>query len=373
MAKKQKSGLYRTKVRIGYGPDGKPIDKWVSGKTRRELEEAKRAVHEIYIEGGGRPEDQVFGAYAQKWYARLKASRIAPSGLESYRTALNLDILPVFGDYNLRAILPSDLQAFLDRYAGRSRTKITYIRAALRRIFEAACVDRILQINPMDHIVTPEAAPAEEKRALTPDERAALERVCAGHPQGAYLAAMYYLGVRPGEARGLQWGDFAPGLRSVHVQRDIDYKAGGQAGALKTEKSDRDVPVPEELRRILDPLRGLPGVYLFRGERSGKPLSKSSAERLWVELMLAAGLAEPAPENKYPASDIRHEWRGIITPHTLRHNYITMCWEHGIDAFTTMHLVGHTSIQTTLNIYTHLSKAQRDVAAAQVEQMFARR
>lgn len=372
MAKKQKSGLYRTKVRIGYDAAGKPIDKWVSGKTRRELEEAKRAVHEVYIDGNGRPDDQVFGAYATAWFSRLKSSNIAPSGLESYRTALNRDILPVFGNHNLRAIRPSDLQGFLDRYAGRSKTKITYVRAALRKIFEAACVDRILQINPMDHVVAPEAAPAEEKRALTLDERAALERVCAEHPRGAYLAAMYYLGVRPGEARGLQWGDFAPGLKSVHVRRDIDYKAGGQAGDLKTESSDREIPVPEELRAILDPLRGLPGVYLFRGERSGKPLSKSTAERLWVELMLAAGMAEPAAENKYPASDIRHEWRGIITPHALRHNYITMCWENGIDAFTTMHLVGHTSIQTTLDIYTHLSDAQRDLAAAQVEKMFSR-
>jgi integrase len=369
--KKQKSGLYRTKVRIGVGPDGKPIDKWLSARTRRELEDLKRAVREAYIEGAQRPEDQLFGAYAQKWYARVKASSMAPSGLQSYRTALNHDILPVFGNFNLRAIRPSDLQIFLDGFAGRSRTKITYIRAALRRVFEMACTDRILDVNPMDHIRAPEATPPEEKRPLTKTERQALQKVCREHPMGAYLAVMYYLGVRPGETRGLRWGDFAPGLASVTVCRDIDYKDHGEAGDLKTARSRREIPVPAELRRILDPLRGLPGVYLFRGERSGSAIAKTTAERLWVELMQAAGLVQPAPPNKYRPGDIRSRWAPTITPHTLRHNYVTMCWEAKIDVYTTMHLVGHASIKTTMDIYTHLSDAARELATAEVERMFS--
>ena len=35
------------------------------------------------------------------------------------------------------------------------------------------------------------------------------------------------------------------------------------------------------------------------------------------------------------------EGRPIITPHAMRHNYATMCWEAGIDAYTTMRLMGH--------------------------------
>ena len=40
MAKKQSNGLYRTKVKIGVDPDGNDIVKWVSGKTKKELEDA---------------------------------------------------------------------------------------------------------------------------------------------------------------------------------------------------------------------------------------------------------------------------------------------------------------------------------------------
>ena len=44
MPKKQKSGLYRTKVKVGTDHTGKHIVKWVSGKTQKELEDAKREV-----------------------------------------------------------------------------------------------------------------------------------------------------------------------------------------------------------------------------------------------------------------------------------------------------------------------------------------
>ena len=51
MQKKQKSGLYRTKVKVGTDHTGKPIVKWISGKTQKELEDAKREVIANYVEG----------------------------------------------------------------------------------------------------------------------------------------------------------------------------------------------------------------------------------------------------------------------------------------------------------------------------------
>lgn len=371
MPKKQKSGLYRTKIKIGVGADGKAINKWISGRTKAELEQARQDVIARYITGEALKDDVLFGPYAQKWFEGLKGSGLSAGSLESYRTALNLDILPVLGDINLRAIMPSDLSVLLGKYAGRSKTKITYIKAALNKIFTAACIDGILAKNPMEFVRAPQAAESAEKRALTETERAAIVRVCQTHPHGAYLAVMYYLGLRPGEARGLQWGDFSAGLATVKIQRDIDYKRGGIVDSLKTRQSYRTIPVPAELRKILDPLRGMPSMFLFRGEKSGKPLSKSTAERIWTDLMVHAGIAEPAdPNNCYAPSDIRYKWKGLITPHVMRHNFVTMCWENGIDVYLTMRLVGHKSIKTTMDIYTHLTDAQTQVAAQKMDEMF---
>ena len=365
---------YRSKVKIGVDAAGKPINKWIQGRTRAELAEARAEVIARYITGEALGDDRLFGDYASEWYRIRKEPFISASTQESYRTALNKHLFPVYGDRMLRSIGAMELQKFLNGYAGKSKSQITNIIATLRGVFGSAMADRLLFANPTEHLIRPAARPTAVKPALTTEQRAALEEVCRTHPQGHYLALMYYLGCRPGEARGLQWGDVDWDRDLIHIARDIDYKASGQPGALKNAASDRHVPMPAPLRAILQPLRGLPDTYIAHAPSGpDKPLSKSSADRLWVNLMAAAGLATAAPDDgKFEKYDPRHKLRPIITPHALRHNYITMCWEHGLDPYETMKLVGHASITTTMNIYTHLSDAQMAKTAAKLDSMFSK-
>lgn len=376
MSKKQKSGLYRTKVLIGVDREGKPVNKYISAKSKAELEDKKRKTVEYYIDSSGMEKDVLFGEYAEEWFEKRKSIGISASSRQSYRTALSKNILPAFGMRHLRAIRPMELQQFLNQFAGMSVTKITVVTSALKGIFRSACADRILQSDPSAYLRKPPAAKATEKRALTAEERERIREVCHVHPQGVYLAVMYYLGVRPGEARGLMWSDIDWQSNVVRIVRDIDYKDHNAVGELKTLKSRRNVPLPEPLREILMPLRGLPNLFIISGELNhAVPLAKTSSERLWVELMASAGMVEPVPcemKKRYRNGDIRNEYVPLITPHMLRHNYITMCWENGFDPYTTMKLVGHSSIKTTMDIYTHLSDKQMEIAREQVSKMFVR-
>lgn len=372
MATKQKSGLYRSKVKIGVDAAGKDIFKYISGKTKRELEEQRQKVIARYIDCTALIEDRLFGEYVVEWFKVRKSPGLSDSSRESYRTALNKHILPIFGDRKLRSIRPIELQDFLNGFAGASQTKITYIAAALDGVFSSACVDCIIAQNPMANIIKPGASPAIEKRALTPEERKIVVRTCTSHPNGAYLAGMYYLGVRPGENRGLQWGDFDWTSQRVHIQRDIDYKNHGQPGDLKNKGSDRWIPVPDPLHKILYPLRGKPDQYVFHGERSGQALAKTTAERMWISLMMDCGLAEPRPAGSthYRPTDLRAMYKPLITAHTLRHNYIVMCWEAGVDVYTAMRLVGHSNINTIMGIYMHLTEQMMSTAQAQLDDLF---
>lgn len=363
--------LYRSKVKIGIDAAGRDIVKYIQGRTRQELRDAREAVIARYITGAALVGDRLFGDYASEWFRVRKSPFVSPSSRESYRTALNKDLLPVLGDRMLRSISAMDLQMLVNGYMDRSATKITVLIAALRGIFSCALSDRLIAADPAKGLLRPAAAPAKEKAALTPDQRIALETVCRTHPQGHYLALMYYLGVRPGEARGLRWGDIDWKVDRVYIRRDIDYKDGARAGELKTAASSRTVPLPSVLKVILQPLRGFTQTYIAHGEDPASPLAKTSAERLWVSLMAAAGLAVPAGRTRYREGDIRSVWRPLITPHALRHNYITLCWEHGLDPYETMKLVGHTSITTTMNIYTHLSEAQLSQTARKLDTMFS--
>lgn len=378
MASKQKSGLYRTKIKIGVDAEGKPINKWISGKTKRELEEVRQQVIRHYITGDSRSDDKLFGKCAIEWYAQLQQAvergDRSDSTLDSYKTALNKDILPVFGNRHMRAISSNDLQQFVNQFAKMSATKITYITASLDNIFQYACQSGILTRNPFDFVNKPGASESTERRALTESERKRVIEVSRTHPRGAYLGCMYYLGARPGEIRGLQWGDIDWEKGLVHVQRDIDYKKKGpdKTGALKNAKSNRFVPVPAALRDILLPLSGAHDEFIFSGSRHHNALARSTADRMWIELMVACDLAEALPpgSNNYRESDPRSKHRPLITPHTMRHNYVTMCWESGIDVYTASKLVGHKSITTTMSIYTHLSERQMGKAISQVSGMF---
>lgn len=362
---------YRSKVKIGVDAAGKPIVKYIQGYTRDELRQAREAIIARYITGAALASDRLFGDYATEWYKVRKAPFASASTRQSYRTALNKDLFPAFAERNLRAITAMELQDFLNQFMGKSATKIAVILAALRGIFGSAKADRLIAIDPTEVLMQPSASKAKSKPALTQPQRQAIADVCASHLMGHYLALLYYLGVRPGEARGLQWGDVDWKKGQIHILRDIDYKDGGKAGDLKTKASRRAIPIPAPLRAILAPLRGLPNAYIVHGEDARQPLAKTSAERLWVELMQAAGLVTPAEPNNYRAGDPRSKWRPIITPHALRHNFITMCWENSLDPFETMKLVGHTSITTTMNIYTHLSEAQMQKTAAKLDSMFS--
>lgn len=368
----KKKAPYRSKVKIGVDASGKPIVKYIQGHTRGELQQARKAVITRYITGEALENDRLFGDYASEWYRVKKAPFVSPSTRESYRTALNKHLFPALGDRMLRAISSMDLQELLNGLAGSSLTKITVVMATLRGIFGSAKADRLISVDPTESLARPSAAKPKEKAVFTPDQRRRLAEICATHPQGQYLALMYYLGVRPGEARGLRWGDFDWKANRVRIERDIDFKDGCKAGELKTKASRRTVPVPAPLRGLLWPVRGLPDTYVAHGEKSASsPLSKSSAERLWVELMLEADMVAPVTDpGRYASYDVRSKWRATVTPHALRHNYITMCWENGLDPYETMKLVGHTSITTTLNVYTHLSEAQLQKTAAKLDGMF---
>ncbi|MBQ1789013.1 MAG: hypothetical protein II008_02445, partial [Oscillospiraceae bacterium] len=64
----KKKTPYRSKVKIGVDADGKPINKWIQGRTRAELAEARAEVIARYITGEALGDDRLFGDYAAEWY-----------------------------------------------------------------------------------------------------------------------------------------------------------------------------------------------------------------------------------------------------------------------------------------------------------------
>lgn len=375
MGKKNSAGKYRGRVQIGIDKDGKPINKYVSASTKRELEQKKEYVRKHYIDGQPLRTDMPFYQYAEEWYKLKKEPFISDASRSAYRTMFNKHILPAFGLRHLRAISAGELQAFVNSFADASKSQITLAVGALKAIFASAYAEGIIERDPSVSLIRPKAKKKNERRALTDQETENVLVTMKRHEHGLFLAVLYYLGLRRGEALGLQWGDFDFDEDLVHIQRDIDF-VGSTAhdGELKTAAANRFIPIPTELRTMLSKVRGFPQQYVFHTEE-GQPWSQSSFKRIWLSLMQDAYCVEEREVTKGTKrkNDIIKQLKPTLTPHYFRHNYATLLFEAGVEPLIAMKMLGHTDYQTTANIYTHLKSEMMKKSSVDMEDVFRRK
>jgi integrase len=148
-----------------------------------------------------------------------------------------------------------------------------------------------------------------------------------------------------------------------YIKRDIIYVRGKTTiGDLKTEAADRWILLLKPLIAILKSMRGIYQAWVFSSERVGNPLCLTAVKRMWMNLMVDAGMAtkkEQPKERKDKAhKELADEWTCEITSHYFRHNYITKLYYAVFDPVLAMWMVGHADYETTVNVYTHL-KSQR--------------
>jgi len=356
---KQKDGRYRAKITVGHDIAGKAVVKYASGRTRKELEEEKRRLVREFKSGYTDSSDIMFGAYLQQWYELYKKPAVRYSTRQSYATTINKHILPVLGDKALRAVTVMDLQQLLNSKADTCAAIIGNIFSTLEAVFNLAYSQGMIDRNPVVGLVKPSKA-KESRRALTDAETAAVLAVADEDPNGLLLKLLYYTGMRLGEACGLQWQDVDFKKQIIHVVRKVDFKAG-ELGDPKTDNSVRDIPMPEDLRDALLPLRGFGTAFVFPAP-DGSFWRNTQLNRLWKSLMQKVYDADNTIEAK--------EGISILTAHYFRHNYASVLYNAGIDVLSAQKFLGHASAKTTLEIYSHLAKEKEDANAAATRDAF---
>ena len=173
---------------------------------------------------------------------------------------------------------------------------------------------------------------------LQPHELEALLAAARGSSprDHALLTVMAYAGLRVAEACALTWGDIE--------ERTLRVRHG------KGDK-ERIVPLHPRVLEALAECREIPqkrNIYVFPGQRPGRPLTTRAVQHLMVRLGTAAGLD-----------------RSKLHPHTLRHTAATMLLRRTGNLILVQRFLGHASVSTT-QIYTHVAL---DELAAAVEQL----
>lgn len=267
---------------------------------------------------------------------------LRPSTARVYQIVVKHHILPVFGQKFLCDIRRIELQTFLlaKRTHGLSPSAVHGLKNALSKVLQAAVDWGYLAENPVKGLRVGNREPVRERFYLLPGQvrelLGALPKPCR-----VVVSLAVLTGLRIGELLALRWKhiDLERGL--ILVRESVSE---GRFGLPKTRASRRDIPISDRARRLLLGLRATgatPDALLFVS-RNRTPLNpKNMLNRLLRPACKSLGLP-------------------TISWHSFRHTNATLLGESGESLKTAQALLGHSHLETTLNIYTHpIPESQR--------------
>ncbi len=318
-------------------------------EAQRRLNEQLRSVNQ----GTGRPEAMMaFGLFAETQWQVLVFPTLKLSTQHGYRNVLRKHLLPYWRPWRLRDIGRLDVQQWVaDKF--RQRQGWQTVRNSwvlLSAILEAAVEFGYLSNNPARGVKFPQkelkSAPAIIAGVDLGKLLAQLEE-----PHRTMLQLIAATGLRVGELLAVRWRsiDLETGTLSV---RESVYE--GTFQRPKTQKAMRTIPLGPHViamlrahqaratRKALDDL-------LFPN-REGRPLRESKLLR----------------EVLQPAA-VRAEL-GRVTWHQFRHIHSSLLNDLRVPVKIAQEQLGHASIATTLNIYTHVVDASHRKAIEALEE-----
>lgn len=297
------------------------------------------------------PKDPTVRQFITLWLRDVVTPGVRPTTAGGYRYICENRILPEWGHVRLRALRAIEVQAFLasELRRGQAPSTVRQTLRILRIALERARRFGLVKANVAREVATPRVA-RPVIVPLSPREVRALLRVTRGEAIGR-LVVLGLAGLRAGELRGLQWGDVELRGRRLHVRRTAQWAGKGlEIVPPKTRASVRTIALPSfvvrELARV--PRRRRKG-FLFASVK-GTPLHGTVLQR-WLDRAVA---------------DARLG-RDDVTVHLLRHTAAAMLLESAVHLRVVMNVLGHSRVQTTIDVYGHLRPELHAEAAATMD------
>lgn len=285
-----------------------------------------------------------FREIADEWET-IHRERIGYKTAEAYTAPLRR-LKEKYGDTPASELSPQMVYAYLTELAkrGYSRRSVQMHRDIVNMIYNNAIVAGRATANPTAAISLPRNLPTT-KRQLPDDEAIKAVREKTDHPFALFALVCLYAGLRRGEALALRYEDIDRASKVIHITKAIEFL--GNSPHIKTPKTTagtRDAVLLDALAALLP--QSKKGYIFCRDD--GSPLTKMQYRKRWLSYCQYIG----------------HN----ITAHQLRHGFATILYEAGIPDKDAQELMGHSSIQVTRDIYTHIRQSRRQDTAEALNQ-----
>lgn len=309
------------------------------------------------------PDERTVESLVREWMDR-GAARWKPATQAAYRQRAERHVFPTLGHLKAESLTTPRVQHWVDQMvkAGFDASTIDGATRVLSAALREAMQIGILSRNAAAGIRRP---PVVMKEAVTwtRDEIADVMAIIADDPMwSALYRVALTTGMRPGELRALRWPDFDPEHNVITVRRTVTKDAAGHVVIGQTTKTGKSraiaiaPPVTAALLRWRSKQRvrqlahasWQPGDLIFERGNGGL-LSLHGWQVKHESIVASAGVRR-------------------ITLHQLRHTSATQSLESGEHPLIVSRRLGHRSIQTTLDVYSHVSDDLQRAAAASLNQ-----
>ena len=354
--KRRKDGRYYTFIENGVDSEtGKRIRIPVYGYSIQELEDNKAATRDALNKGiYANDRGLTVGAWCQEYIDVYKSGKVKSTINDCNNIIKNH--LGCIKDIRLQDLKKSDVQKCINNAAGKHDIQ-RRIRLLLNEALETAIEDGLIYKNVARKVTVPKA-PATQSRALSDKERKVISKLDFTAKEKAFVYILWYTGLRPEEARGLQISDINLRNQTISVNRVVVYPDKNQAhieARTKTSAGKRTIPILSPLTAPLSNfLKEVDGLYLFT-DKNGSVMSYSAYRNFWKGIYNKINLALGGTNDRVIKKE---KVKGIkatnLTPYVFRHEYATILYYSGIDIKEAARMMGHESTKLILEVYAEL-------------------
>lgn len=363
IAKVKGRELWCARITVGRDANGKRTRKTVYGKTRKEVADELTKLRNKQLNGTlTATTRQTVGEFLTNWLADSVQQSVRERTHENYRQNVEKHIRPVIGGIVLDRLTPAHVQSLLAKMeqgkkSGRTRQLVFGI---LKRALAQAVKWGLIVRNVCEAIERPQAR-RKEMKVLTAEQAAALFTTIKGDRLESLYVLAVTTGLRQGELLGLEWSDVDLTAGKLSVQRTL-YQFDGEfrTGEPKSERSRRMVNLPQmavealHAHRRLMMTEGNTGAARVFVMPDGSPVDRTWLYRRHFRDVLIEAELPP------------------IRFHDLRHTAATLLLSEGVHPKVVQERLGHSSIQLTLDTYSHVLPTLQEDAAGRLERLFGK-